>query len=74
MRRRFIRYVALTAIATLCSTSVQSKTTSVNDITLDVPDGYSVSSSKRGVLVKSPDGEVVSQFEFLFVKFASRLG
>lgn len=58
MRARLNPCLVLAALLALPATGVQAKSTTVNDITLDVPDGYKVSSSKRGVLVKSPDGEV----------------
>ena len=58
MRAGFLRPIALTALLLLSSTSGFAKTTTINDITLDVPDDYKVSNSKRGVLVTSTDGEV----------------
>ena len=50
--------MALAVLLASLSTAAQAKMTTINDITLDVPAGYKVSSSKRGVLVKSPDDEV----------------
>lgn len=50
--------LVLAALLALPATGAQARSTTINDITLDVPDGYKVSSSNRGVLVKTPDGEV----------------
>lgn len=53
-----LKYGALAILLAVAPTTVHAAKTTVNDITLDVPAGYKVSSSKRGVLVKTPDGEV----------------
>ncbi|RYB04743.1 hypothetical protein [Lichenibacterium ramalinae] len=58
MRFDLSRSVAVAMVLTLAPMAAWAKSTTVNGITLDVPDGYKVSSSKRGVLVKSPDDEV----------------
>ena len=57
MQAGFRRF-AVTALLMLFSTAVSAKTTTINDITLDVPDDYKVANSKRGILVTSKDGEV----------------
>jgi hypothetical protein len=57
MRIQVLRYLATAMILALSSTA-HAKTTTINDITLDVPDGFTASSSKRGVFVETPDGEV----------------
>lgn len=58
MRPRLTSRIALMLVLALPVATAHAKTTTVNDITLDVPGGYEVSSSKRGIEVKSPDGEV----------------
>lgn len=46
------------ALSTLFASAASAKTTTINDITLDVPENYSSSSSKHGLLVKTPDSSV----------------
>ena len=53
MQAGFLRRSGLALLLMLSSTTGFAKTTTINDITLDVPDDYKVSNSKRGVLVTS---------------------
>lgn len=56
---RIISKLIVAALTTsMLVTIAQAKVTTINDITLDVPDGYKSSSSTRGLLVKTPDSEV----------------
>lgn len=45
-------------LLTLPSMAAFAKTTTINGITVDVPEGYEVASSKRGIFIKSSDKEV----------------
>ena len=60
MRRLSFRIAKSVLLGTLivASLGASAKEVVLNDITLDVPSGYKVEESTRGVLVKSPDGEV----------------
>ncbi|MGI4764249.1 MAG: hypothetical protein ACRYGP_04170 [Janthinobacterium lividum] len=58
MLERPYHRIAFMSLLMLFPVGAYAKSTTINDITLDVPDGYKISSSKRGILVKSPDGEV----------------
>ncbi len=58
MLAKFLRCIGLAVLLMLSSTAGFAKTTTINDITLDVPDDYKVANSKRGILVTSTDGEV----------------
>ena len=52
--------VSALLLAALCAIPAvaQARTMVLGDITLDVPDDYKISSSKRGVLAKTPDNAV----------------
>jgi hypothetical protein len=53
------------AVALLLSMSAAgyAKSTTIGDITLDVPDAFKASASSRGVELKTPDEEVLAWFE-----------
>ncbi len=50
--------VLLLAFFCITPAICHARTTVIGDITLDVPDDYKISSSKRGVLAKTPDDKV----------------
>ncbi|MDX6320093.1 MAG: hypothetical protein QOD35_3493 [Nocardioidaceae bacterium] len=58
MRAGVLRRVGLAMLLTLPSMAAFAKTTTIDDVTVDVPEGYEVASSKRGLLIKSSDKEV----------------
>lgn len=47
----------------LAAPAAFAKNTTINDITLDVPDAFSASASARGVELQTPDEEVYTWFE-----------
>ena len=61
---KFYRTSALAAALVLATAvGTYAKPTTINKITLDVPDGFEMSKSSRGVEVKTPDEEVLTWFE-----------
>ena len=58
MTKAFLRQAALGGLLLCSAAAAQAKPTTINDITVDIPPGYEVSSSDRGLLAKTPDGEV----------------
>ena len=62
--RQLFRTAALTSALLLAvSAGAHAKPTTINKITVDVPDGFEMSKSSRGVEVKTPDDEVLTWFE-----------
>ena len=57
VKRVLIQTLLLAYFSTVPAISFARMAT-IGDITLDVPDNYKVSSSKRGILAKTPDNQV----------------
>jgi hypothetical protein len=61
---RLIRKLTIAATLLLSmSAGGYAKSTTIGDITLDVPDTFAASASSRGVELKTPDEEVFTWFE-----------
>ena len=58
MSSKHLRRALLPAFLCAIPAAGHARTLVLGDITLDVPDDYKISSSKRGVLAKTPDGSV----------------
>jgi hypothetical protein len=52
------RAVLLCGALLIAPVQAWAKTTTINDVTVDVPAGFTVESSSRGLLAKTPDEEV----------------